>query len=346
MQKGLPDIKTKESEQGDRLHGYRAHPDWERRILPQEEQDLLRIAERLEKQIFETIGLQGEYIDAREAEMHDDLISGHPDLIRTYYKPEVATTVIIDDKFGWSPVAPADVNLQLRAYAILATAPTVYVAISQPRLPFADRITIAKYDENAKAFARVQIEKILQRTEDPDAPLVPGEEQCRYCRARSICPALREAVTQEMVPFEELAMREEFSKPKMLAIVEARLAQANDTQLASLLAACALARLVSGPLVEEIRRRIEKGGMEGFSLGKEIEVRLITNVRKAASLLVLDRTLTREQIMDRCEMSITGIEEEIRKATGCSAKEAKAIVNTILADVIELEKRKPRILHK
>jgi hypothetical protein len=221
----------------------------------------------------------------------------------------------------------------------------VYVAISQPRLPREDRITIAKYTEEAKQAARSQIAEILRRTEDPDAPLMPGEEQCRYCKARAICPALRDAVTKQLVPFEGV-LGQGLSKPKMLDIVEARLAQASDISLASLFAACALARLVNAPLGEEIRRRIEKGGMDGFTLGKEVEVRLIGNVRKAVSLLVLGGTLTREQILERAELSIGGLEEEYRKATKTSAKDARAEINKVLADVIELEKRKPRILKK
>lgn len=347
MEKGLPDAKTVESIQGDRLHRYKANSDWERKLLPQPEQDLLRIADRLERQIFETINLEAEYEDRREIELHDDLISGHPDLLRIYkiQVPPLWTSVIIDYKFGWSAVPAADVNLQMRVYAVLAPTPTTYVAIAQPRLPFADRITIAKYTEETKAAARSQIEDILRRTAEGAAELVAGEEQCRYCKARMICPALRDAVTKQLVVFEDVT-QQDLSKRKMLDIVEARLAQASDKQLASLYAACALARLVTEPLGEEIRRRIEKGGMEGYVLGKETEVREITNVRKAISQLVLTRLLTREQVLDRCEMSITGVEEEYRKTTGVSAKEAKENINAALEEVIEMAPRRPRILRK
>jgi hypothetical protein len=345
MQEGLPEIQTTESVQGTRLHAYKANPEWRRELLVQSEQDLLRLADRLERQIFETIGLQGDYNEFREIKLTDDdgLISGHPDLLRIYVGHEVS--VIIDHKFGWTPVVPADTNLQLRIYAILAPTPTVYVAISQPRLPFADRITIAKYTEETKAAARSQIAEILRRTEEADAVLVAGEEQCRYCLARAVCPALRDAVTKQLVVFQDVT-EQDLSKRKMLDIVEARLAQASDTQLGGLLSACALARLVYEPLSEEVRRRIAAGKMEGYMLGKETEAREITNPRKAAALLVLHRMLSRDQIWDRAELSITGIEEEYRKEAGLSAKDARADVNKALEDVIEKAPRRPRILRK
>jgi hypothetical protein len=86
--------------------------------------------------------------------------------------------------------------------------------------------------------------------------------------------------------------------------------------------------------------------MEDYQLGKETEVREITNPRKAAALLVLHRMLSRDQIWDRAELSITGIEEEYRKQSGLSAKDAKADVNRALEEVIEKAPRRPRILRK
>jgi hypothetical protein len=342
MQKGLPDIQSPESAQGTRLASYRAHKEFDRRLLPSNEQDLLRVSDQLEAQIIDTIGLKGDYNDVREIELTSDLITGHPDLLRVYTDQDVS--VIIDDKFGWQPVVSADVNLQLRCYAILAPTSTSYVAISQPRRAPADRITIAKYDAKAKEAAREQIAAIDAATKLPDAPLVPGEEQCRYCRARHICPALKEAVRKELVVFDDLSP--DLSKAATLGRIEARLAQANDTQLSGLYVACALARLVSTPLGDEIRRRIENGGMDGFELGKEIDVRNITNVRRAISLLVLNRVLTKEQLLDIAEIPLMQIEEEYRKATKCTAREAKAEINKVLAGVIVLEKRKPKILRK
>jgi hypothetical protein len=342
MEKDLPDVKTKESEQGDRLHDFSAHPEYERRLLSPDEQSLLRIADYLEQQVFDAVGLEGVYVDYREHELENEFISGHPDLLRFY--PTENVSIITDRKFGWAPVDRADVNLQMRVYAVLAPTPDVYVAILQPRAAAADRLTIAKYNADSKAAASNQIKAILARCEAPDAPLVAGEEQCRYCRARAICPALREAVEEQLVVFDDL--NRDLSKPAKVGRIEARLAQATDKQLGDLFRACALARLVNDPLGDEIRRRIADGQMEGYSLSKEVEVRKIANARRAISLLVLRGLLTRDQVLELCELGIGRVEDKYMEVNKAKAKEATTEINSALESVIEIDTRKARILRK
>lgn len=341
MEDGLPDIKTKESEQGDRLHDFSAHPEYERQLLSPEEQDLLRTADQLEAQAFDAIGLLGEYEETREVELGDELIGGHPDLLRIYHHSKIS--VITDRKFGWAPVDRAEVNLQLRVYAVLAPTPDVYVGILQPRATRENRVTVARYNIDSKAAARKQIAAIMEACEDPDAPLVAGEH-CRYCRARMICPALKEAVTKEMVIFDELPP--DLSKRAMTSRIEARLSTASDSQLDALYKACKLAGLVEEPLGDEIRRRIAAGQMTDYTLGEESEVRGIDNVRRAISLIVLRRLLTREQLLGICSLGLGNVETLYRKESKTSAKEAKAEINRTLESVIKTETRKGRILRK
>lgn len=342
LEKDLPDIKSKESEQGDRLHIYSAHQEYERQLLSPEEQDLLRVADQLEAKAFDAIGLVGEYEEQREIHLDNGVISGHPDLMRTY--PQHQVSVITDRKFGWAPVERADVNLQMRVYAVLAPTDLVYVSILQPRAPFADRVTVAKYNAAGRAASRDQIASILKATEDPEAPLVAGEEQCRFCRARATCPALREAVTKELVVFDDLT--DELSKPAKIARIEARLAMANDEQLGQLYNACALARVVNDPLGDEMRRRIAAGQMKGFSVGAEFDVRLITDARAAVSLLVLGDILPRDEAMKHCKLDVGPVEEAYRKRTKVTAKQARADINKALESVIDKEPRRGRILRK
>ena len=87
--------------------------------------------------------------------------------------------------------------------------------------------------------------------------------------------------------------------------------------------------------------------MEGYMLGKEIDVRKIADAKRAVSLLVLGGILTREQILEICELPIGRIETKYREQNdGMTAKEAKADVNRALASVIDIETRKPKILLK
>jgi hypothetical protein len=45
------------------------------------------------------------------------------------------------------------------------------------------------------AFKR-RVTEAAEATRQPDAPLVPGEKQCRFCKAKAVCPALRDEVAE------------------------------------------------------------------------------------------------------------------------------------------------------
>lgn len=71
---------------------------------------------------------------------------------------------------------------------------TVRLIISQPRLGHVSEWVISVEDllafgEKVRAAAKV--------TEQPDAPLVPGEDACRFCKAKATCPALDALVSSE-----------------------------------------------------------------------------------------------------------------------------------------------------
>jgi hypothetical protein len=347
MENGLPDIKSKEAEEGARLHLYRQHPEYERRLLTSKEQDLLRSADKLEDEVLDVLRLKQELQDimvtiSRERFLEDDLISGHPDVL--YVFPD--TSLIIETKFGWHQVPTADVNLQTRCYAVLAPTLNVFTAILQPRLSYSDRITLAKYGPEHKTAARVQIAEILKRSDDPNAPLNPSEEACRYCRARMICPALRNAVTKQLAGFEDLSVEvnPELSKAHVTSIIEARLSQATDKELGLFHRACGMARVANDPVNDEIRRRISNGGMEGYTLSKEVDVREIANTPRAVTLLNLSRILTREEALELCTLSISKVEEAHRRKNDVSAKVAKQDIDKKLEMVIDRQKRKPRII--
>lgn len=109
------------------------------------------------------------------------------------------TMVIIDLKTGQGVPVYAKGNGQLRMYAggalqkfgMLYDVVDVQLVIIQPPLKVVDDETItvdelrAFMDEVAIAAGRTQI---------GGAELVPGEKQCRFCRAKSTCPALRDEV--------------------------------------------------------------------------------------------------------------------------------------------------------
>lgn len=115
--------------------------------------------------------------------------AGTSDAVLT--RPEELT--VIDLKYGMGVKKFAEGNGQLMLYAngALSLAPQqpnrVRLVIVQPRLDHIDEWVCSFND--LQAFS-VQAKVDVQATLAPDAPRVPGEEQCRFCPAKARCPEL------------------------------------------------------------------------------------------------------------------------------------------------------------
>jgi len=282
----------------------------------------------------------------REVEAHYGDMPGHIDLLRRY--PRRAVTIMSDYKFGYLIVDRAEMNLQLRSYATMSDDDTVYVAIAQPRAPLHERLTVAKYTREFLDKSRAEIDSIILRTLDPNAPLKAGLH-CRFCKARAICPALQEALQKSIVPIGIVAP--ELSRAKKLGIVEARLAGATDEQMDKMLQADAMIHFIHDALIEEARRRIGADGLQNYKLARPVERRKIMDSQRAIALLNL-AGMSREDIMECVNLSITKLEEKLNSGklrsgqfiTG--AKDAKDFTTRVLSSVLELEIGKPRVLKK
>jgi len=112
-----------------------------------------------------------------------------------------------DLKFGRGVRVDADNNEQLLLYALGAVNQfdevhpwqRVRLVIHQPRIDHLSEWTCSIEDLNS--FAAVAHEAAARALAE-DAPLNPGEKQCRFCRAKSTCPAI--AATVKEVVFEDL----------------------------------------------------------------------------------------------------------------------------------------------
>ena len=147
----------------------------------------------------------------------------------------VLTVSVCDLKFGKGVKVSAYENPQLILYALGAVEELDYlldgatvevdVFIHQPRLDTVSEfhLTLDELREWGEHFTEA-----AERTRDPDAPRVPGEVQCRFCKARHDCPDLRrhvlEAAESDIELLEDLG--EVLPKLKMIrdwcASVEAR----------------------------------------------------------------------------------------------------------------------------
>lgn len=120
-----------------------------------------------------------------------DIGGGTPDLL--IITP--ALIHVVDYKFGIHPVTAADRNRQLQAYAIGAlykygpanNLDSVRVTVLQP---FGNRCSTHEYTQNKLEGMQHELRAIVAKTKAPSPPIVPGDKQCRNCKAAGVCRAL------------------------------------------------------------------------------------------------------------------------------------------------------------
>ena len=121
---------------------------------------------------------------------------GTADYIAIHYKD--ASIDVVDLKFGKGVQVYAESNPQGMLYAIgamrevdyLVEVEKVRIHIVQPRLDHIDtwEVSATALTEFGQIASRAA-EKALQ----PEPSFTPGEVQCRFCKAKAICPARHEA---------------------------------------------------------------------------------------------------------------------------------------------------------
>lgn len=164
---------------------------------------------------------------------------------------------IIDYKDGMGIVSAKD-NQQLELYAlgVLADNPhiqSVRMTIIQPKLAMRGMKAITSYDMMAvDLLARVdQYKAAAAATDSPDAPLVPGESQCKFCKAKGSCSALASNVMETLSMFQsiDIAQQAADKNPNELS----------DQQIREIVESAPLVRQLLEAVEAEALRRFEAG---------------------------------------------------------------------------------------
>jgi hypothetical protein len=305
-------------------------------MITQEQRELLQTETRLKelalKTFAEKFGIPTEEPFEEEYEVKNFLhrgikaiLPGRCDYRRYWPGPKIMVT--LDYKNGRRAVTHAAANLQMRTYALMGAEekPVLVagVAIIQPRLNYDYRLTMAAYSALDLKLARVELYGILDKTEDPDAPLHASEDACRWCKAKLLCPAYKATF---------LAIREQSA---------VALGECSDDQLDGILVAIQFADFVKDQARDEARRRIGEGGFHQWTLGKESETPKITDTIRARHLLTVNgfNSLTETEVFECATLGIGKLEEKYAEK-GMKKVEAKKLVREILADVLEFTVRK------
>lgn len=178
---------------------------------------------------------------------------------------------LIDYKDGMNLVQ-AEGNLQLEqyAYGVLAAyqlphnvaypIDTIRMTIIQPKVAARGLNPITSHDVKVTDLLS-NVGKIVAEaalTDRPDAPLVPGEAQCKYCPAKGGCSALASNVMEEIgIMFKPVAQAAPMDLAQQSADKDP--ATMDDQQIRQILEAAPLLRQMLDGVEKEAQRRLEAG---------------------------------------------------------------------------------------
>ena len=193
MQKNIPEQPSEAAAEGTMLHAAVATGKMDG--LTDEQKDLVQQCLDFREQLMREYDMRHYGSEVHLQVFKDDklLTEGWADDVLVRCKEGtniVEHCIVIDYKFGWTPVTPADANIQAGGYCSAAMlkfcCESSEAYIFQPRI---HKTTNCRYTDAPAMIDN--IEQIIEKAKSENLILRPSEAACRYCRARLACPAFR-----------------------------------------------------------------------------------------------------------------------------------------------------------
>lgn len=321
----IPDTESgPEAKRGDRIHF--ALADGKVNDLPSaDEVECAELLQEMEKQAVEAFrtevkasdeSFSGKLISIREQRLvfkrgDKPLMTGKPDLVM-HTDGIVKRGLIVDYKTGQG-IVPTEKSHQLRVLAFMAAdeygLEEVYVTILQPNNP----IVLQKISRSEMRVERERTLLALDRIQEKSAQRQVGP-WCQYCKATGICPEAQEAT--KTLSTTSSAVIDPSSLPRLLEV-------------------CSLAEGVIENVRKRAREILEGGGeIPGWKLVSS-KRRSITS--SASAYHLIKEAFGDEVAMGASSVSLTDATRSLATKAGIKEKEAKAKIESVLADIIEMK---------
>lgn len=353
QEKDLPSFETENSSEGTRLHEVIANAitkfgDTDEEITFADGDEYAAMAFEKFKEIFaesllphaEEIAENRNRTDAGyklEVEhrlelfyLGEEVTSGTADVVAVL--PD--KVLIIDWKFGHRAVTEAANNNQGAAYAVMAM---LKYGKTQAEVHFVNPVIgqHTKHTFTQPDSIKRYILNIITACKAENAPLNPGEDQCRYCKANhhGTCPAIRQAAESLVVSATPL--------PALCDMPE--------DQLKELFEKSRLLETFFGELKAEVGRRADANGTCcGMAWKESSGGRECTDINGLFN--AVSPTVSSTEFLTTCNVSVPKIEKVFAsnlKASGAvkTEKDGKAEFNAV-AGLLIAEKAKKRSLVK
>ncbi len=213
------------------------------------------------KQRVEELGGASKVTVSAETYLDNSQIFGRDDLNGTADIIIESDTVleVVDLKDGMTPVEAVG-NKQAELYALGAlfsaadSIKDVRITIIQPKMRFQGQTGISVWDVTAEYVGSLVnvISAEADACDDPEAPCVPGEVQCKWCLAKGGCTAVHNKVTEAIgVNFQAVDI------PKEVATINPEVV--SNEKLSDMMQAVPLLRQLIDVVEIEALRRFETG---------------------------------------------------------------------------------------
>lgn len=342
MEKGLPNVTSEHAAEGTRLHAEvaAAIERWcgkEVANPPPCSEEIAKCIAFFERVVkgeeFATMAEVREAIAAGTVKVFAELAMEWSAYGKTHTSGTADVIIVtpsrllgIDWKFGRREVTEAAHNWQGAAYAFMAM-----LAFYREKCEFHFYNPIIGQHTHTEFADKAQIAKnimqIIRRAETGE--LVPGEKQCRYCKAalHGTCPvALKKLETFAALP--------EVQAPRVCWT------EKSDAELIQLYEAAKLCAKYAEKASAELMRRITQKG----SPVADYDVKYISGGRKITDMVeafgLLGDGITQEEFLRCCSVSVAQLEAKFGEKLKSSGqvktlKEGKAIFAEILDPVLE-----------
>ena len=322
----LEDTTSKQASDGTDQHSWMEDNSFKLR------EDLIPACEIADEQRKHVIGLVWSDWESNPPELHleerlwyrNKRYSGKAD----YVGIRDRKSLIIDYKFGRIKVDDASDNDQLIWLAVLVHAnfdvDQVTVSIIQPHCGTPHLHT---YDRKDLSRLRNRVLAILRRISSSNASLRAGEEQCRYCKAIHICPAV------------------EGKRDAIARIDERQVINLTDAHLSGLLASLPAVRSLCDKLEGEAVSRLREhpDAIKGYELVKGYSSRTITDSAKAASKLLEAGMIDEAGLNAAASLRLGQLQKVVAEYNELGAKEAKEELARVLGDTLAVREGKEKV---
>lgn len=217
--------------------------------------------------------------------------------------------LVLDYKTNRGDITESAANLQLRSLVVmiaqqpeLKAAEEAFAAIIQPLVRW-NEPEVVTYSREDIRLATDQLHQILDEAQKPNAPLVPGAKQCRFCTARLRCPAARKITN--VLNMEEL-----------IGI--------NGQELSALLDRCAVAQRVIDSARDQAKAmlKLDTNCIPNWGLKEGGGVRKVTEPFALFEALYSADLMDKDTFIKNCvTVGIGNLEKAIKEKSGLKGKQ-------------------------